>query len=54
MSDLSNDTKKHTTKSRETIPLTLFTSIVYRYSSEIPSTPLCNYLYVYNMSMENN
>jgi hypothetical protein len=24
MSDLSNDTKKHTTKSRETIPLNLF------------------------------
>jgi hypothetical protein len=37
MSDLSNDTKKHTTKSRETIPLTLrlvtqlLWCILYRY-----------------------
>jgi hypothetical protein len=28
MSDLSNDTKKHTTKSRETIPLNPFCYIV--------------------------
>jgi hypothetical protein len=27
MSDLSNDTKKHTTKSRETIPLNHFSNV---------------------------